>query len=233
MNQHTPIHHFVGVGLYSLSDAAQLIKASPRSVRRWLDGYTYKKDGEVRTAQPLWVPEIPKTEVNIELSFRDLIELKFVQGFIEAGIGLKTIRICMNYARQCINNDRPFSSGKFRTDGRTIFLESLEAASDPILLDLRHQQYVIKKVVEQSFKELDWDGNIITRWRPFGGKDSIVIDPSRSFGQPIASISGVPTIALADAVKAEGSIARVAVIYEVDKSVVQDAVKFHQELLAA
>jgi hypothetical protein len=38
---------------------------------------------------------------------------------------------------------------------------------------------------------------------------------------------------LADAVKAEGNLSRVAAIYEIEKSVVQDAVKFHEELLAA
>jgi uncharacterized protein (DUF433 family) len=92
---------------------------------------------------------------------------------------------------------------------------------------------VFKQVVEQSFKDLDLDGDIVTRWRPFRGKDSIVLDPTRSFGQPVASVSGVPTIVLADAVKAEGNLSRVAAIYEIEKSVVQDAVKFHEELLAA
>ena len=55
----------------------------------------------------------------------------------------------------------------------------------------------------------------------------------RSFGQPVAAASGVPTIALAEAVKAEGSLLRVAAMYEVEKSVVQDAVRFHEELMAA
>lgn len=101
------------------------------------------------------------------------------------------------------------------------------------MLDLKEKQYVFKQVVEQSFKDLDLEGDIVARWRPYRGKDSIVVDPTRSFGQPVAAASGVPTIVLADAVKAEGSVARVAALYEVDKSVVQDAVRFHEELLAA
>lgn len=233
MNQHTPIHEFVGIGLYSLADAANLLKTPPRNLRRWMDGYTYRRNDAVRSVDPLWVPDIPRIDDQIELSFRDLIELRFVQAFLEKGIGLKAVRNCLEYARRCIETDRPFSSGRFRTDGRTIFLESLEASGEPKLLDLKKKQYVFKQVVEQSFKDLDLEGDIVARWRPFRGKNTIVIDPSRSFGQPVASASGVPTIVLAEAVRAEGSVPLVAAMYEVEKSVVQDAVKFHEELTAA
>lgn len=75
--------------------------------------------------------------------------------------------------------------------------------------------------------------DVVRRWRPFGGKDSIVVDPARSFGQPVAARFGVPTIVLAEAVEAEGSVARVAAVYEVDQAVVRDAVRFHAELAAA
>ena len=60
-----------------------------------------------------------------------------------------------------------------------------------------------------------------------------MIDPTRSFGQPISSEFGVPTIVLAEAVQAEGSVARVAALYEVDRTVVADAVRYHEELAAA
>ena len=106
-------------------------------------------------------------------------------------------------------------------------------SGEPKLLDLKKKQYVFKQVVEQSFKDLDLDGDTVTRWRPYRGKDSIVVDPSRAFGQPVAFATGVPTVVLAEAVKAEGSISRVAAIYEVEKSVVKDAVKFERELMAA
>lgn len=65
------------------------------------------------------------------------------------------------------------------------------------------------------------------------GKDTIVIDPQRSFGQPIAAEYGVPTVALAEAVKSEGSVDHVARLYEVSPSVVRDAVRFQEYLMAA
>jgi uncharacterized protein (DUF433 family) len=84
-----------------------------------------------------------------------------------------------------------------------------------------------------TINNLDLEGDIVARWRPYKGKRSIVVDPARSFGQPVATDSGVPTVALADAFHAEGSAAVVAALYEVDESVVRDAVRFHEGLVAA
>lgn len=228
------ISGYVGVGLYSLADAAKLLRAPPRNIRRWMGGYVYKDAvGDAHRMPPLWKADLPEADDKIELSFRDLIELRFVKAFVDAGIGLKAIRNCLEYARSCVDSDRPFSSGQFRTDGRTIFLESLERAGEPRLLDLRRKQYVFKQVVDHSFKDLDLENDAVARWRPFHGKSSIVVDPERAFGQPIAASFGVPTVVLADAVRAEGSEARVARLFEVSPSVVRDAVRFEGELMAA
>jgi uncharacterized protein (DUF433 family) len=60
-----------------------------------------------------------------------------------------------------------------------------------------------------------------------------ILDPTRAFGQPIATDFGAPTTTLADSVKVEGSVERVANIFEVAVSVVRDAVKFEESLIAA
>lgn len=226
-------HDLFGKGLYGLNEAARLIGAQRRSVRRWMLGYSFNQNGEARRSNPLWEPDLPQFDDQLELSFRDLIELRFIHEFSNAGIGLKAIRNCLDYARECVKSDRPFSSGRFRTDGKTIFLESLQEAGDPKLLDLRKNQYVFKKVVERTFRDLDLKEDMVVRWRPYRGKASIVVDPNRSFGQPIASNSGVPTVALAEAFEAEGTVSRVAKLYEVDTSVVNDAVRYERELRAA
>jgi uncharacterized protein (DUF433 family) len=101
------------------------------------------------------------------------------------------------------------------------------------MLDLKKRQFEMKQVIERSFKDLDIENDAVARWRPYRNKASIVIDPTRAFGQPIAMRFGVPTIVLADAVKAEGSVARAAWAYEVPAAVVRDAVNFEASLLAA
>lgn len=222
----------LGVGFYTVPEVARLLKVAPRSINRWLGGYAYEDNDLTKRMPPLWEPELPADEHHIELSFRDLIELRFVKAFLDSGLGLKTIRTCLEYARECVSNDRPFSTRKFLTDGRTIFLESAERTDQPELLDLKRHQFVIKEIIERTFKDLDIENDAVTRWRPYRGKSSIVLDPERSFGQPIVALTGIPTVVVAEAVKAEGSIQRVAHLYEVSVSAIKDAIKF-EELLAA
>ena len=69
--------------------------------------------------------------------------------------------------------------------------------------------------------------------RPFNGKSSIVIDPVRSFGKPLAADYGVPTVSLATAAKAETSVRQVASLFEVPVAVVNDAIAFERSLMAA
>jgi uncharacterized protein (DUF433 family) len=223
----------MGIGFYTVPEAARLLKISAVNIRRWLGGYTYRKNGKAMAMPPLWKPQLPAYDHHIELGFRDLIELRVIGSFIQTGLSLITIRNCLEYARECANDERPFSTRRFQTDGRTIFLESLRSTGEEELLDLRKRQYAIKKVIDRTFKDLDLDQDIVARWRPFNGKQTIVIDPQRAFGQPIASAYGVPTVTLADAVKAEGSVERVSDLYDVPVPVIRDAVNYENSLLAA
>jgi uncharacterized protein (DUF433 family) len=222
----------LGTGFYTVPEAARLLRIRPLNIRRWLGGYNYTQGGNIVHMPPLWNPQLPAYEHHIELGFLDLIELRVIKSFLDAGLSLTTVRNCLEYARECADNERPFATRRFRTGGRTIFLESLRRTGEDELLDLQNHQYVIKKVIDRTFKDLDISHDIVTRWRPFDGKQSIVIDPKRAFGQPIASSYGVPTIVLAEAVKAEGSIERVSRLFDVSAAAVRDAVTFEQSLAA-
>jgi uncharacterized protein (DUF433 family) len=224
----------LGTGFYAVPEAARLLKTPARNINRWLGGYSYDRDGQKHSVPPLWTPQIPRDDDDhIELGFRDLIELRFVAAFIRAGLGVRTIRSCLEFARACVQDERPFSTRRFQTDGRTIFLDSLRQSGDEEVLDLKKKQYVFKQVIERNFKDLDIENDAVSRWRPFHGKKSIVIDPTRSFGQPIVALYGVPTVVLADAVEAEGSIKVASKLYDVPATLVEDALKFEQYLLAA
>jgi uncharacterized protein (DUF433 family) len=221
----------IGVGFYNVGEVSRLTKIPHVNIRRWLAGYTYRSKGTAIAMAPLWLPQLPPDGDELQLGFRDLIELRFVQAFIANGLKLRTIRACIQYAREVVGDDRPFSTQRFQTDGKTIFLDSVRGSGESELLDLKKKQYAIRYVIQRSFKDLDIEDRFVARWRPFKGKASIVVDPNRSFGQPIVTKYGVPTITLAQAAEAEGSVSQVARLFEIPASVIRDAIVFEKNLM--
>jgi uncharacterized protein (DUF433 family) len=235
----------LGRGVYGAAEALRLINfrrkfeastarsISRQTIARWLRGYDYTRNGEIRHSDPLWQPDYINEDDTLELSFRDLIELRFVKTFRDYGLTLPTIRECFMRAVEAVDDDRPFSTRKFRTDGKTIFLEITHDVREGELLDLRRRQGAFHSVIAPSLHDLEFDADIVARWFPLGkGRRTIVIDPAHAFGRPIVVDGGVPVEVLADAVEIEGSPQKVAKLYDVPLAAVRDAVSFHQRLAA-
>jgi uncharacterized protein (DUF433 family) len=235
----------LGRGVYGASEALRLINfrrqfeastarfISRQTIARWLRGYDYTHKGEKRHSDPLWRPDYINEDDTLELSFRDLIELRFVKTFKDYGLSLPTIRACFKRAVELVHDDRPFSTQKFRTDGKTIFLEITDNVREGELIDLKRRQGVFHSVILPSLHDLEFDADIVVRWFPLGsGRRTIVVDPARAFGRPIVVDGGVPVEVLADAIEIEGGEQRVAKLYDVPLAAVRDAVSFHQRLAA-
>ena len=218
-----------------MSEAARLLHIPALNIRRWIGGYSFKNENSSYKAQmpPLWRLQHPKYENHLELGFKDLIELKFVKEFLGHGLTMRTIRTCLEQASKEIDDSHPFTTRRFESDGKTIFLKSLGKQGETKLLDLKRKQFAFEKIIEQSFKDLDIKAGSVSSWRPFNGKASIVVDPARSFGQPIAVDYGIPTITLSQTAESEGSISAASRWYDVPLHVVRDAVAFEKSLLAA
>ncbi len=224
--------NYLGLGIYTLSEASRLTNVSAQRIRRWLLGYRYLYEGAPCEQVPLFKGQIAPFESKVELGFRDLLEIRVVNAFVEAGVGLPTIRKALVRASALLSSDHPFSTARFRTDGRGIFLELSDEADEPALVDILRGQYAFKKIVEPSFKDLEFIGDQAVRWWPLTIRRTVVLDPAIAFGQPIVSKSAVPTLALANAVKAEGSELRVSKAFRVSLDEVRDAVEFESRLAA-
>jgi hypothetical protein len=141
-----------------------------------------------------------------------------VKAFRDAGLGLAAIRECFSRAVEGVQDERLFSTRKFRTDGKTIFLEIMRDLPDGELIDLRKgRQRTFQSFIAPSLHGLEFDAEIVARWYPLGeSRRSILIDPARSFGRPLIADGGVPTQVIAAAVKTEGK-----------RSASQDCIKCH------
>lgn len=227
----------IGIGLYTASEAEKLIAVPATRIRRWLLGHAYRRDGQRQWSDPLWQPQVPRLGKDVELGFRDLLELRFVEAFLQAGLSLHAIRKALCVAREVTGLSHPFASAQFQTDGRSIFLRVADEFEgeqvEPVLIDLLRKQYALGRVIEPSLKDLDFDADgIAARWWPMGKAKSVVLDPAQAFGRPMIAGAGVTTRTLADAVTAEGSVDQVARLYEVSVAAVREAVAFERRLAA-
>jgi uncharacterized protein (DUF433 family) len=219
----------IGIGLYTPAEASRLLQIPASKLTRWLRGH----EVEGQWYERLWQPQVDLGDGRVYLGFRDLMELRTADAFMKAGVSAIMIRKAIAEARKYIDDERPLSTARFRTDGRTIFLEIVDDDRDPKLLDLFKRQYAFKRIVEASLKGVEFGDGIPVRWWPLSKQDRIVLDPGRSFGQPIESTSGVPTASLAAAARAEGSVERAAKLWRVTPQAVRRAVKFEETFIGA
>ena len=222
----------LGIGLYTVPEASLLTGISQGRLRRWLHGYTYCGGESQTISAPVWPRQLPQVDGMLSLGFLDLMEARFVDAFRAASVPWRVIRLCAERAREVTGRDHPVSSRRFRTDGCTIFAEVVDQAGEKQLLDLGKNQLAFARVIGPGLYagiEFSVD-DMPTRWWPMGANQEIVIDPARSFGQPIVSDGGVPTTVLADAVAAEGTIAKVASLFRLPQHSVRAALRFEKRL---
>jgi uncharacterized protein (DUF433 family) len=226
----------IGVGLYSVPEAGRLAGVPSARIRRWLLGYDFKRAGDRRRSSPVWKAQLPPLDGTLALGFLDLMEVRFVDAFLKAGLPLSRIRKAARLASELVGADHPFSTRKFRTDGKTIFAELQHPkGGDKTMLDLERRQFGIYEfIVPSLMKGVEFDDvGQAARWYPDQAiAPAIVIDPERQFGQPIVERSGTQTSAIVDAFRAEGSVDSVARWFEIPPDEVKQALEFEFRLAA-
>ncbi|PDT41046.1 MULTISPECIES: hypothetical protein [Sinorhizobium] len=222
--------YLIGVGLYTPAEAGRLLHVPASKISRWLRGHSVKGS----TYAPLWAPAINLGDDRLVLDFRDLMEIRVADAFIRAGISAIKVRAAIQIAREELGRDHPLSTDRFRTDGRKIFLHVIETDPDgqerERLLNIFRRQYEFKGIIDPILKTGDFaeNGDPLLWW-PGGRRLNVVVDPARSFGQPIDAASSVPTAILDAAAKQEG-IVGAARAFDVPESSVRRAVEFEGSL---
>ncbi len=202
--------------------------------RRWAHGY--ERAG--RVYEPVIHPEYgPEAPV---LSFVDLLELMFIGALRHRDVSLPVIRAAALNAARRFQTDHPFAVRRFRTDGRAIFADLERNGPPPIDLpsrrlveELHRAQMVFPEMVEPYLEDIDWGEVEAQAYWPFGREAGIVLEPGRSFGQPIDADTGVPTEALYSFFSAGDNPQIIAEWYEIPVETVERAVEFERALRAA
>ena len=110
---------YVATGAYGIPEAARLARVNIRTARYWISRH---RDERPR----LLTPDLPPVNDRYALSFLDLIDLLVVGRFREEGVSLRTIRRVYVRLQKTLNTRHAFGHRRLLTDGRAIFLETLD-----------------------------------------------------------------------------------------------------------
>lgn len=225
-----PIHHArtldINGGFYTVSEAARLLGMEDRQrISRWLLPTARGND-------PVIVRDYPKAGREHEVSFLDVIEIRFVEHFRQQKISLQSLRVAAKNARKELDVTHPFatSSVKFQTDRKAVFLETAKETGDKFLLNLMTKQVEIYDVIESILvRDLEFDVDGFARqWRPDpSGSPNVVVAPVYAFGQPVISECLLPTRTLYESWLANDLCAEeVGRWFGIGKQAVEEAVRF-------
>lgn len=225
-------HTWIDSGIYSIPEASQLTGISQPRLRRWLRGYSFRRKDQHVAMPPVWSPASPIVEGRMAFTFRDLVEVRFVDAFIREGVSWRTIRRAEKHATDLFGDTHPFSTNRFKTDGRDIFVDISASSREKALVDIAARQRVFARIIRPYLCDLDFDSDSPVRWWPLGKQRRVVIDPQRAFGQPITSSRSIPTKILCLAYRENSSFKAVADWYEVAIREVRDAITFEKQIAA-
>jgi uncharacterized protein (DUF433 family) len=221
----------VAGGIYTIPETARLTGVPIYSIRRWTCGYSFRRGGTTRWSPPLLKPQLNPIGGVLALSFLDLQEIRFLHAFRQRGVSWYWLRAAHDCAQRRIGHDHPFSTGRFRAAGREILTEVVTSGRDRALENIVSNQLVFARVIAPYLRGLEFKDDVAVRWFPRRDR-RVVIDPARSFGQPVVANGGVPTSVLIRSYRAERSFERVGRWYDVDAASVRAAVAFEHRLAA-
>lgn len=217
--------------LYTVAEAAHLLRLRPDKVRRWLDGY--HRAG--KSYDP--VVRVQSTGSD-ELTWGEFVELGYLREFRNARVPLQTLRPFIMMLREEFGIPYPIAhEGTYLADRRGLVLQiQRESGVDESLcmvVEPKQQgQLVIparpplSEPVDQFLRRVDFEGHVARRWMPFGKDSRVVVDPQQTFGIP--TIRGIRTEVLADAFDAGESVEDLVKGYDLTRDEVEEAIRWER-----
>lgn len=220
-------------GFYTVSDAARLLGIENKHrIYVWIQGHANK------SAPVIHRDFMPVDSVQ-ELSFWDLMEVRFIEHFRKQKISLQLLRKIAAKARDDFKNEHPFALSKviFMTDRKRIFTSVIEESGEQRIKDALGEQYEMYDIIEGILaKGLTFDPktHLVGSWKPFPTEfPGVIIDPRFAYGHPVVGQRHVPTSALLRTWKAEGGdMPRVAEWFGLSRDDVEQAIQFESRLAA-
>lgn len=221
------------IPLYSVVEAARILKLPPSTLRSWVQGNRYEtKARGTRTTPPLF-RRPPRSAL---LSFSNLIEAHVLANIRrEREISAQRVRAALGYVQKRLGVRRPLLSEHFKTDGKDLFVERY----GKLIKANEEGQLVMAELLSAALERVERDAEGIPvalyPWRLLNEESAdaprpIVVDPRHRFGAPMLSASHVPVAAIVDRWQAGERLAEIAEDFRVGLDEVEDAVRWWSDV---
>lgn len=219
-------------GIYTLPDAAKLLRIDLRLLRRWVAGYP---------ADPVLTPNrqasglgsLQNSGVGRDryFGFLTLIEIFTAYQLRTRGFSMQKLRRFRNELAERFETDFPFALKGLLSSRR----ELLKEMGDCALLQLgTGGQTAFEKVLQPFCEKIEFDSasKLAAKLFPVGRESSIVVDPRHAFGQPVILGTNVTTEAIALRLRAGETECDLASDFDLTEQQVKEVRNFELALAA-
>ncbi len=213
---------------YAFSDAARLVRVPRSTVRAWCLGQGEQSNEDRRRFEAVIELDDPDRR---HVSFRNLVELHVLVAIRrQYRISLQNTRRAVTFMRDHLGGEHPLASHRMLTDGRDLLVR--EGSQ---LLNASRSGQVEMDIVSAFLNRIEFDPEgALLRLFPFTTSSideatrPVVVDPRVQFGRPCVLGTGVPTDVLLERFLAGELIDDIATDYDVDRGLVEGAIRFER-----
>jgi len=206
--------------VYGMGQVDYLLGLTPGTARRWIDGYTRAN----KSYAPLVRVEPTGEEI---VTWGEFVETRLLSEYRDAGALTKRMRPAIEKLREVFDTRYPLAHARPFVAGRELVLQMQESVGldhDLQLVVIRNDQIVLTEAAGNFYAAAEYDEDVVRRLRPVTTIPDVVIDPLRQFGEPV--VRSVRTEIIAEQVRAGESMDAIATIYELDRKLVEAAVRY-------
>jgi uncharacterized protein (DUF433 family) len=215
---------------YGFSQVDRLLGLRSGTSRRWINGY--------ERAGKSYAPVVREQSTGIEVAtWGEFVETRLLAEYRDAGVPLLHMRPVIEQLREELNTLYPLASARtwLMPRGRELVAriqERVGLESRLALVVVRTGQTLPQWSDEAEVfrSSLEWTGNDDTaelaRLRPSLEQPHVFVDPLRGFGEPV--VRNVRTEVIAELIRAGDTAEMIADLYELDETLVNEAISFER-----
>ena len=217
--------------LYSLAEVAYFLNIPKPTLHRWCrPGYNKKRE----FVEPLVTPADKESAF---FSFYNLAEVHVLS------VITRIHRVKMPRVRSAVkelqvlamsNPKHPLLSKEFYTDGRDLFVKTIEGRQKQTINLSQFGQLGLREILDSYIERIERDAafNPIKLYPAYQTGKVVSIIPTVSSGRPIIDLLGIPVASVWNRHRAGDSIEGIADDYDIPESEIEGAIAYIEKLAA-